>query len=103
MEISIHVLFVLGVTCLIVFLAKSHLTTLVSQVHIWKPLGDRSSLPTPCNSFVQKLIWEVKLPHAISHHQSAISSVDINNDTISDIIIGFDSGLNLNVSLPFCQ
>ena len=75
------------------FLAKSHLTTLVSQVRIWKPLLGRSTERIPCDSFTQKLIWEAKLPHAMSGQQNSITSVDVDNDTIADVIIGFDSGL----------
>ena len=77
---------------MVIFLAKSHLSTLMSQVRIWKPLQGSSAQRIPCDSFVQKLVWEIKLPHAISGQQNAITSVDVDNDTVADVIIGFDSG-----------
>ena len=92
-----------GLTGLVIFLAKSHLPTLVQRVSIWKP---KNSVPLsePCDSFVEETLWEVNLSHAISQGQKVLTSVDINSDSIEDIIIGFDSGLMvIPLFVFFCQ
>ncbi len=84
---------IIGLTGLVIFLAKSHLPDLVSQVGMWRPSKDKqSSLPEPCNSFLEETVWEVNLPHAISQGQRVATTVKINNENVDDVIIGFDSG-----------
>lgn len=76
-----------------IFLAKSHLSNFVQRVSIWKPTKSGVPFAEPCDSFVEEAVWEVNIPHAISQGQKVLTSVDINKDSIEDIIIGFDSGL----------
>nr|CAH0099152.1 unnamed protein product [Daphnia galeata] len=85
---------VTGLTGLVIFLAKSHLSNFVQRVSIWKPLKSGVPFAEPCDSFVEEAVWEVNIPHAISQGQKVLTSVDINKDSIEDIILGFDSGLN---------
>ncbi|KAK4010567.1 hypothetical protein OUZ56_019711 [Daphnia magna] len=85
---------VTGLTGLVIFLAKSHLANFVQRVSIWKPNRSVAPLTEPCDSFVEEAVWEVNIPHAISEGQKVLTSVDINKDSIEDIIIAFDSGLN---------
>ncbi|XP_046637856.1 uncharacterized protein LOC124316141 [Daphnia pulicaria] len=85
---------VTGLTGLVIFLAKSHLSNFVQRVSIWKPTKSGVPFAEPCDSFVEEAVWEVNIPHAISQGQKVLTSVDINKDSIEDIIIGFDSGLN---------
>ena len=78
-----------------IFLAKSHLSNFVQRVSIWKPLKSGVPFAEPCDSFVEEAVWEVNIPHAISQGQKVLTSVDINKDSIEDIILGFDSGLRM--------
>lgn len=78
-----------------VFLAKSHLSNFVQRVSIWKPTKSGVPFAEPCDSFVEEAVWEVNIPHAISQGQKVLTSVDINKDSIEDIILGFDSGLRM--------
>jgi hypothetical protein len=84
-----------GLTGLVIFLAKSHLSNFVQRVSIWKPLKSGVPFAEPCDSFVEEAVWEVNIPHAISQGQKVLTSVDINKDSIEDIILGFDSGLRM--------
>lgn len=88
-------LFTTGLTGLVIFLAKSHLSNFVQRVSIWKPLKSGVPFAEPCDSFVEEAVWEVNIPHAISQGQKVLTSVDINKDSIEDIILGFDSGLRM--------
>lgn len=74
-----------------IFLGKSQLPGLMQKVGMWKPLAG-VPLPEPCESFVEEAVWEANLPHTISQGQKVLAMVDVNNDNISDIILGFDSG-----------
>lgn len=82
----------LGLTGLVIFLAKSHLPTLVSQVGIWRSSKEKAPLPEPCISFVEEVIWDVNLPHAIAQGQKVVTAVDINGDNVDDVVVGFDAG-----------
>ena len=77
---------------MVVFLSRSRY--LVDRLSLWFPMSKGSSLNETCTSFQEELVWEVNLPHAISQGQKVITPLDINNDSIEDIIIGYDSGFN---------
>ena len=84
-----YILF-LGLAGVVVFLSRSRY--LVDRLSLWFPMSKGASLGEPCTSFQEELVWEVNLPHAISQGQKVLASLDINNDSIEDIIIGYDSG-----------
>lgn len=93
-----------GLTGLVIFLAKAHLPTLVSQVGLWRS-GSKDkggSFPEPCNSLAEEAIWDVNLPHAISYGQKVMTTADFNLDGVDDVVIGFDSG-SIHSTSKFCS
>ena len=82
-----------GLAGVVVFLSKSHYV--MDRLSLWLP-SSKTVLSEPCTSLQEELVWEVNLPHAISQGQNVVTSLDMNNDTIEDIIIGYDSGFYMS-------
>ena len=87
-----------GLAGLIIFLAKAHLSSLVNQVGIWKARFDpKPAVLGNCDSLDQKLLWEVDVPRAVAGGHNVLATLDINSDAVSDIIMGFGTGLSSNL------